>query len=231
MQIQFLGQSTFKILTSSGVSILTDPWFGNLFFLRTTPPFLKPHQIKNCNLMLVSHNHLDHFDKAALKLAKKNNSYIIGSESVVRRAKKEKIKKTVNLTKVKNFKYKDVEIIPTPAFHPFTKDALGFLIKIENKILYFSGDTLLNRKLINFLNGYKIYLAFLQIACAVYFGFDDGLNIYTASSLVKIISPKIVAPMHYHIKFKEENPYKLYKKLTASKTQIEIFNLGEIKKF
>jgi L-ascorbate metabolism protein UlaG (beta-lactamase superfamily) len=70
IQVQWLGQSAFKITTPSGKTIVTDPW------LKANP--LTPVEFKTLenlgkvDVLLVTHGHLDHFADAPA-LAKLNN--------------------------------------------------------------------------------------------------------------------------------------------------------------
>lgn len=74
-QVQWLGQSVFRITTPSGKVILTDPW------LKANP--LTPSEFKNLealgkiDVLLVSHGHTDHVADAP-ELAKLNNVPIYG---------------------------------------------------------------------------------------------------------------------------------------------------------
>jgi L-ascorbate metabolism protein UlaG (beta-lactamase superfamily) len=74
-QLQWLGQSAFRITSSAGKVIVTDPW------LRANP--LTPSQFKNLealgkiDVLLVSHGHTDHVADAP-DLAKLNNVPLYG---------------------------------------------------------------------------------------------------------------------------------------------------------
>jgi len=64
----WIGHSTF-LLESPHANILTDPVFGDLtlFFKRLQKPGLQLHELPKIDLVLISHNHRDHMDKAALQ--------------------------------------------------------------------------------------------------------------------------------------------------------------------
>lgn len=74
-QVQWLGQSAFRITTPAGKVIVTDPW------LRANP--LTPAEFKNLealgkiDVLLVSHGHIDHVADAP-DLAKLNNVPLYG---------------------------------------------------------------------------------------------------------------------------------------------------------
>ncbi len=66
--ITWIGHSTF-LITLNGVTILTDPVFGNLSFLfpRLSPAGLTLKQLPHIDVILISHNHPDHMDAPSLK--------------------------------------------------------------------------------------------------------------------------------------------------------------------
>jgi L-ascorbate metabolism protein UlaG (beta-lactamase superfamily) len=72
--ITWLGHSTFLIQVA-GVSILTDPVFGNAscFFPRIFPCGIAIDQLPPIDCVLISHNHPDHMDAASLYALKKHN--------------------------------------------------------------------------------------------------------------------------------------------------------------
>lgn len=212
MKIKLIGQSTFQIKINNLV-ILTDPWFG-LQFLRATPLKTKPEEITKCDLMLVTHNHLDHFDNIAIELAKKLNSIIVGPNSVIKRASK-KGAKTILLNYKDEKEVLGLKIKAMFAQHTFSADAVSFFVEGENNF-YFSGDTIYSEKLVDELKNLSIDVAFLQIACATYFFKKDGLDLRDAVKLTKEIKPKIAVPMHYQIRGKLQSPEK-FKELAQNK--------------
>jgi L-ascorbate metabolism protein UlaG (beta-lactamase superfamily) len=70
VQIQWLGQSVFKITTPTGKVILTDPWL--IANPKTPPEFKNLDALGRIDLILVSHAHYDHFADAPA-LARKHN--------------------------------------------------------------------------------------------------------------------------------------------------------------
>jgi len=228
MKIRFIGQSTFRIILKDGLSLLTDPWFGTNWFLRAVPPALRPEQLEKIDLILSSHNHLDHIDRFTLRAAKKWNSIIVGPPGIFRRAQRNGLQNAHSLKPDEKLEIFNLEIIATPAFHPLSRDAVGFWIKTEEKIIYFSGDTRFTAPLKNWLQAHSpIHLAFLQIACARYFGKDDGLNLTTASELAKSFAPETLIPMHYHGRFKQADPHILEKLLSDTGIKTLVIKLGE----
>lgn len=69
--LTWIGHSTFLIQVQ-GITIITDPIFGHLpIFKRLLPPGMTPEQLPAIDYVLLSHNHRDHMDEAALTFFKK----------------------------------------------------------------------------------------------------------------------------------------------------------------
>ncbi|MFH1697262.1 MAG: MBL fold metallo-hydrolase, partial [Candidatus Diapherotrites archaeon] len=87
MDLQFLGHSFFKI-SGKDCTMLLDPLSkftprpdGSKPLFKA-PAKLKP--LKDLGLILVSHEHTDHFDKGAIeKIAQQYNACVVGHESVL----------------------------------------------------------------------------------------------------------------------------------------------------
>jgi len=228
MKILFVGQGTFRLTLDGGTTLLTDPWFKMNPIWRAVPPALAPGQVGMINFILASHNHLDHIDRPSLELAKMQGTTVVGSERVARRARRFGIKETVGMVPGDEKSFNTFSIKATPAFHPLARDAVGFLIRASGKQIYYCGDTRPDPVLISFLQqAGTTDLAFLQIACARYFGKDDGLNLQTAAELAKTFKPGIVVPMHHHGRFKEADPTKLTPLLAATDIETLVLKPGQ----
>ena len=91
------------LLEIDGVNFLTDPWFGpcNLVEKILAPRLASPsktfEEISEVDAMLISHNHIDHFDARAIELAHRTGCTVIGSQKVAKRAGKCGLKKVIAL--------------------------------------------------------------------------------------------------------------------------------------
>lgn len=65
--VTWIGHSSF-LITINGISILTDPVFGDLTWLypRLMQPGIALSNLPKIDIVLISHNHRDHMDKASL---------------------------------------------------------------------------------------------------------------------------------------------------------------------
>jgi L-ascorbate metabolism protein UlaG (beta-lactamase superfamily) len=186
----------------SGISLMTDPWWGQWENIRAVPIGLDPERLERLDLMLVSHNHIDHWSDPAIRLAKRLGSSVIGSKKAAGRARKHCLKNVVSLSPGQSCQHSPLVITAVPADHPFASDAVGFVVKGE-KIFYFSGDTRYTPALRRALTDFQPDVAMLQVAASTYpFIGRDGMDLDDAARLVKDIRPTVVVPMHFQVKGK-----------------------------
>lgn len=199
MKITAIGQATYYIQDGT-LSILTDPWFATgglsgLLAPRLVPPALQADQIEDCKLILLSHIHLDHWDRSAAKLAARCGSIIITAADAASRLVRNGLN-AVGLTDGESWSGLGVTVEAVKAVHPLSPGAIG-LILTGSKRVYFSGDTV-DHPGLNRLLEYRLDLALLQSSCARYplLG-ADGMDWPAAVSLVHRIKPSLFMPMHF----------------------------------
>jgi L-ascorbate metabolism protein UlaG (beta-lactamase superfamily) len=201
MEIKLIGHMTVSI-EIDGVRFLTDPWFGPCNHLekilapRLAGPSTAPDEITGVDAMLVSHNHIDHFDQRAMELAHRTGCMVIGSARVARRAEKFGLKNIKAFSEGDIFVFKGIRLNAIHAEHPLASDAIGFVIE-ASKSIYFSGDTRLSQKTINDLMPFTLDIALVQAACAYYplFG-KDGMDLRDVTHFAQIAAPKFTVPLH-----------------------------------
>lgn len=74
--ITWIGHATF-LIQIGGLNILTDPIFfemSRFFHPRIVEPALKPEELPKIDIIMVSHNHIDHLDHASILAIKKQNN-------------------------------------------------------------------------------------------------------------------------------------------------------------
>ncbi|RJP74881.1 MAG: MBL fold metallo-hydrolase [Candidatus Abyssobacteria bacterium SURF_17] len=203
MDVFAIGHATFK-LRIDGLVILTDPWFTtsgflyNLFMRRIYPLATELDSIKQCDVMLVSHNHPDHLSRHALTIARKLGSLVIGPGDVVRRAERHGVPNARELRPRESIEAFGIRITAVPAVHPLANNPIGFFLE-GNTNIYYSGDTRFDWKIVEALRGKRVDVAFLQVSCAfrpLWHG-ADGMDINYAEELAKAIRPRCVIPMHF----------------------------------
>lgn len=153
--IVWLGHSTF-FLNVNGISILIDPVFGSVPFVRRIIKFpIDPSLIRNIDYILISHDHYDHLDIKSIKqvLSQSKHTKIIcgaGTEDILSKLVNEQNKaEIIPLQWYDKYHYKKLEVSYLPAIHDCQRRINdkrkrlwgAFMIQFGGINLYFSGDT------------------------------------------------------------------------------------------
>ncbi|MFW9971377.1 MAG: MBL fold metallo-hydrolase [Candidatus Odinarchaeota archaeon] len=131
MEITWLGHAAFKVKTHSGKII-----------------YLDPYQIKKgeekADIIVSTHSHGDHFDSGSIQKLMKDDTILLGPESIASSLQK------FNGTPLKlgdSVDYKDLSIELVPAYnikkpnHPKRNEWAGIIVKAGDKSIYHAGDT------------------------------------------------------------------------------------------
>ena len=202
MTIRFLGQSGYIIKTEKA-EIMIDPYLSDSVNRvagrpRTLPIPINPQNI-SCEAVICTHNHLDHLDPDTVALINDAQFFITTNEGKIKLNQLGK-EQVVSLNVGESTVVGDIEI--TAVFADHTVEALGLIVKAENKTLYFSGDTLFNVKLFEIAE-YKPDITFICIN-----GKLGNMNVEEALMIAKRIGAKINIPNHYDMfASNSENPY------------------------
>lgn len=209
MKITWIGQSGY-ILNDGKTEICIDPYLSNVVNrVANRPrmveaPFL-PEELKS-DVVICTHNHLDHVDIDAIPLMKKDNMLFLAPSD----AKNQLIE--CGVVNYKTFdegttvRIGDFEFEAVFADHSVL--AIGVIVKHNGITMYFSGDTEYNEKLEE-LKKYNIDIMFICIN-----GKLGNMNVEEAVKLTKIINPKVGVPTHYGMfESNTENPENYTSKL------------------
>lgn len=200
MRLYLVGNSTLLLEIPGGPTILFDPWFDASLW-RTRPLPLRPDRVEKCDLMLVSHGHVDHFGPAACGLARRLGSTLVGPPSVARRARAAGVESVTALQPGESKELQGVTVTATPAEHPLAPDPVGFLVDAGKDRIYFSGDTRRHAALEAFLREHRpLDLMLLQSAHLRLF--KDGMDWRDAAGLAADLNPRVAVPIHYQCRGK-----------------------------
>lgn len=212
VQVQWLGQSTTKITTTTGKVIVLDPWLTSN--PKTPPEYKKLEALGKVDLILVSHAHFDHFADAPA-LAKLNNAPVWGPAGldqaivtlgILPAELAPRFNKGGTITP---FGAGGVKITAVRAEHssellwknPATNkdethpggEPLGFIIEFENGFkIYHLGDTGVFGDMKFIGEYYKPDLILVPIGG--HFGMDPAGAAYATREFIK---PKFAIPVHY----------------------------------
>jgi len=212
LKIRWIGQSGY-ILTDGKTEVCIDPYLSNVvdriaYRGRMVEAPFYPEELKS-DVVICTHNHLDHVDIDAIPLMKKDNMLLLAPSD----AKKQLFE--CGVTKFKEFdegtKLEIGDFVLTAVFADHTVPAIGVIVKYGDLTLYFSGDTLYNKKLEN-LKKYDIDVMFICIN-----GKLGNMDVTDAVKLTKIISPKVGIPTHYGMfESNTEDPEKYIRQIENS---------------
>jgi L-ascorbate metabolism protein UlaG (beta-lactamase superfamily) len=193
IKLTWLGHSAFLIETETG-NIVLDP------FLSGNPvATVRPEAIQ-ADYILVTHGHGDHLGDA-IDIAKNNEATIIAPFELATYCQDQGAKAhPMHIGGAYQFPFGRVKL--TPALHGsaaqsdkgliYTGNPCGFLITVEDKTIYFAGDTGLfyDMKLMGEME--EIDLALLPI------GGNFTMDAADALKAVEFLKPKLTIPMHYN---------------------------------
>lgn len=191
IELQYLGHSFFKI-ESKGKNILIDPFFNcnapspELKSLVKCP--LTEKDFKNVSLILVSHEHFDHFDKKFIEsIAAKQDTLVVAHDSLLNELKIPK-RQTVSIATDSKLNVRDVSIKAVPAHHPQSFYPLSFLIELNGVKIFHAGDT----DLMEEHEKIRADVVLLPI------GGSYTMDLVDAVKAIKCMKPKFAIPMHYN---------------------------------
>lgn len=180
---------------------ITVTWFGHASFLIEgekriyIDPHVLPDKTEKADMVLVTHEHFDHCNVENIKKLRGEHTKVLGPPGVM---KKLGFGSPMNIDKVTNIDGVRITGIdayninkfrsPDNPFHPRGL-GLGYLIEIDGKRIYHSGDT---DNIPEMASLGDIDLALLPI------GGTYTMTIEEAAVAAKIIKAEITVPMHYN---------------------------------
>lgn len=207
LKISWLGHDSFKI--RNGKTVIIDP-----FKIRPTTD--------KADILLISHEHFDHFSLDDIKKVVNENTTIVTIPAVKRELSSLKVKEIRAVKPGDKLKLGEVSIEVVPAynlnkfrepgkvFHPKEDGKAGFIIGIKGVRVYHAGDT----DMIPEMKGLKPDVALLPVS---------GTYVMTAeeaAQAVKMVEPKLAIPMHYGAIVGTEQDAQKFKQLTTIEVQI-----------
>ena len=207
LKISWLGHDSFKI--KNGKTVIIDP-----FKIRPTSD--------RADILLISHEHFDHFSLDDIKKVVNPNTTIVTIPVVKKDLSSLQVKEVRAVKPGDKFKIGDVAIEVVPAynlnkfrepgkvFHPKEDGKVGFMIGIKGVRVYHAGDT----DVIPEMKGLKADVALLPVS---------GTYVMTpeeAAQATKMVEAKLAIPMHYGVIVGTEQDAQKFKQLTTVEVQI-----------
>jgi|LSQX01.2.fsa_nt_gb L-ascorbate metabolism protein UlaG (beta-lactamase superfamily) len=194
--INWIGQAGFVFQTAGGAVICIDPYYSNSIERYEGRParrmWYNKFKIANFrpDLVLCSHDHLDHTDPETLPLIYTySDAVFAGPPSSISHMRRMRFCNERLLELKIGEKYRFRDVVYTPVFAAHTEDSMGFIFEIEGVKVYFTGDTSLSAPLFEH-EGVDVLLACIN---AKY----GNLTIEEAAVLYRRLGAKLLIPMHY----------------------------------
>ncbi|KNF09950.1 putative Zn-dependent hydrolase [Gottschalkia purinilytica] len=222
MKIQYLSHSSF-IIENKDFKAIIDPFISG----NPTCP-IRIEDLKDLTHIFLTHAHGDHFGDT-IEIAKKFNCTVICNFEIGHYLSNKGINNhTMHIGGRFSFEFGRVKM--TPALHGssifegeniiYGGNPCGFLIEINNKIIYHAGDTGLTMDM-KLLEDENVDLALIPI------GGNFTMDINDAVKAIEFIKPKAAIPMHFNtFDIIQANPDELKNKVKD--TKIKILQYGEI---
>ena len=174
-------------------------WLGNSSFLiesKGKKIYIDPYEIKpgKADIILITHPHYDHFSIEDIKkLIKKDTIIVDPAYCQTKMVRLETEMEAIGINEKETIKEFGISGVPayniTKEFHPKVEGWVGYVLKIEDIILYHAGDTD-NISEMQQLNG-KVNIALLPV------GGKYTMTAEEAVEAASIIDPDLCIPMHY----------------------------------
>lgn len=196
MKITMIGHSTV-LIEVSGKRILTDPWFGgfgNPAYGRVKPPAQTREQLRDVDVVLVSHNHFDHTDRSFLR-GLPESTPVLAPAITAWMTRLKGGRNVIGLAARKHVELGPISITSVPARHvTFT---IGYVIAAEGKQIYFAGDTYFARFMERMGREFHLDVALMPVTT---FRIPMTMGEKSAVRAAQILAPKTIIPIHLGIR-------------------------------
>jgi len=228
IKVTWLGHSAFIIdYDVENTRVLIDP------FLVVSP--IKEDEIRNIDLILVTHAHVDHIGATCEILKNNSQAKVVAIYELAEHIGKEcgRSDATVGMNIGGTWIFKkgsaEIPITQVQAMHSSQGigEPTGFIIRFPKFSVYHAGDTGIFSSMEIFGRLYDVRLALLPIGSHFTMGIDEAVE------AVKLLKPEYAIPMHYGT-FSEikADPTKFKEKVESiTSTKVVILKPGESKSF
>jgi len=172
--IHWLGHDSFRF--DGPATVYVDPWK----LAPGSPP---------ADLILITHEHHDHFSKEDIALIRTPDTEIVTIATVAKALDGQV--HVVHAGDRLTVKGVDIQVLPaynkTKQYHPRSKGHVGYVITLGGQRIYHAGDT----DAIPEMRGLKPDVALVPVSGTYVMDVDEALE------ALKLIEPAMAVPMHY----------------------------------
>lgn len=189
-----IGDVTLEWLGHSGFMIKTD---SKIIYI---DPYCIGENLEKADLILITHCHPDHCSIADINKIIKLNSRVVVTADCQSKIMRTNVPIKIEITEPgREFDFGNIRIFSVPAynndksFHPKEEAWVGYVIKLDDIIIYHAGDTDVipeMQKLTGHKKSGSKFIALLPV------GGRFTMNVEEAVEAAKIIKPNLAIPMH-----------------------------------
>lgn len=202
-----------ELLTHSSIRIKSD-------VVIYCDPFNIDKDYRDADLVLITHDHFDHFSPDDIAKVRKADTVFLVPASIEDKVRKELGKKAMILSgnpgESFNFEYLDVDMVPAynvnKQFHPKANNWVGYVVYIDDRKIYIAGDTDINEDNLN-------------VTCDIAMVPVGGTYTMTAkeaADFVNQIGCEVAIPTHYGSVTGSEDDAEVFKSNVDSSIDVRI---------
>jgi L-ascorbate metabolism protein UlaG (beta-lactamase superfamily) len=195
-----IGHAT-TLITVGNKIILTDPWFSEKKGYYHGEPLAFPQdKLPKLSMVIVSHNHYDHFDIETFKTYPDKNVPFVVPVGMGDEVKAAGFTNVREIDPWQEAMIDGIKVTACPGKHKVKENT--FMIETGGRVIYFGGDSQLIPELTEIKNRFpEIDLAILSVNGLMIrpmFNKQVVMSATQAAELCSIINPKAAVPIHYN---------------------------------
>ena len=180
-------------------------------------PFRMPDDPRDGDIILVTHDHFDHFSPEDIKKAAKSGAVVAAPVKMAKKAAEETGMDITPVSPGNAYELSDLTVETVPAynilkpFHPKSAGWVGYIINVGGRRIYIAGDT-------------DVTPESKKVVCDVAMlpvGGKYTMNAKEAAGLANIIRPAEAIPTHYGTVVGSAEDGKLFASLVQSPTSVD----------
>ncbi len=209
IKVTNIGHATM-LIEGGDNRILTDPVFSKRISIlkRHMPVGIKLTELPELTAILISHAHIDHFDMPTLAKLSPEVPIVV-PRNIKGLARSLGKRKFVELSYWQEWTVGTVKITAVPARHyggrwiigSFFRKANGYIIEMNDKIIYFAGDTARDNGYLGIGNLFRIDLALLPIGAyrPRFIMYRSHISPAEALDVFKELDADFMIPIHWGV--------------------------------
>jgi len=203
IQIDWLGQSGYRLLYAGGPTICIDPYLSHAMVGGRTRERLLPVPFPawelGADLVVTTHDHGDHFDEVTLcPIAESPRATFVGPTSCREhwRAMGLPVERFLRLDQGESIEIAGIRLTATYAQHRSgaSEDAIGIILEGGGRRIYHVGDSEYTPELVAAVSDLRPDLLLVPIN-----GRAGNMDAAQAAQFVGDIRPQLAIPMHYGV--------------------------------